>query len=87
VRIWHHRHAGPLITLWGVAIAIAIGLYWMENDQPALREMIDPLYYIILIVMLITTWRWFRVRGRKDRRRSDRRHTDRRGTDDEPAAS
>lgn len=87
MRIWHHRHAGPLITLWGVALAVAGGFYWMENDQPALREMIDPLYYILLVIMIFTTWRWFRIRGRKDRRHSDRRRNDRRGTDDEERAA
>jgi len=76
MRIWHHRHAGPLLTLWGVAVAIAAGLYWMENDQPALREMIDPLYYIILIVML------FRPEGLiPSRRRAAELHE---GVHDEP---
>jgi hypothetical protein len=87
MRIWHHRHAGPLLTLWGVALAASAALFWMENDQPALREMIDPLYYILLAIMLFVTWRWFRVRGRKDRRHGDRRRSDRRGTDGEHATS
>ena len=87
MRIWHHRHVGPLLTVWGVAIGAAAVLWWMENDQPALREMIDPLYYILAIVMLVVTWRWFRTRGRADRRHGDRRHSDRRGTDEDRAAS
>lgn len=78
MRIWHHRHAGPLITLWGVVITIAAGLHWMDESQPALHEMVQPLYVILLALMLVTTWRWFRVRGRTDRRRHDRRRTDRR---------
>jgi membrane protein implicated in regulation of membrane protease activity len=86
MRIWHHRHPGPLLTLWGVAALIAAALYWMESSQPALREMVQPLYYIVAAGMLFTTWRWFRVRDRKDRRHGDRRRNDRRGEDDEHAA-
>lgn len=59
----------------------------MESSQPALRELIRPLYIVMLVVMLLTTWRWFRARGRRDRRHGDRRNTDRRGTDEERAAS
>lgn len=73
--------------MWVVALAAAAALYWMENDQPALHEMVEPLYYILAIVMVIVTWRWFRVRGRQDRRHSDRRHSDRRGTDEDGATS
>lgn len=84
MRIWHHRHAGPLLTLWAVAIVVLGALYYAESAQPALREMLQPLYIIVGLVLLFTTWRWFRGRAsHSDRRHADRRHNDRRGTDDD----
>lgn len=84
MRIWHHRHAGPLLTMWAVAIAIVATLYYAESTQPALQEMMRPLYVIVALVLLATTWRWFRGRAaHNDRRHTDRRRTDRRGTDDD----
>lgn len=81
MRIWHHRHAGPLLTVWAVAIVVLGALYYAESTQPALQEMMRPLYVIVAVVLLVTTWRWFRGRSAHDRRHADRRHTDRRGTD------
>jgi hypothetical protein len=67
-----------------VAIVILGALYYAESAQPALREMLRPLYVIVGLVLLFTTWRWFRGRAaHSDRRHADRRHNDRRGTDDD----
>jgi hypothetical protein len=84
VRIWRGRHAAPLIAIWLLAlIAIAI-LYKIEDVQPALSDLIRPVYVIVLGLALLVTWKWFRARAvgtEHDRRRGDRRHKDRREDD------
>lgn len=79
MRLWHGRHIGPLLTAWIILLAITAGLYGMESAQPALSELVVPLYVILALSGAFATWRWFRARARgTDRRRGDRRHTDRR---------
>lgn len=79
VKLWHGRHVGPLLTVWVVILAIAAGLRRMESSQPALSELLIPLYVILAVLFIAVTWKWFRERARgNDRRHQDRRHTDRR---------
>lgn len=79
MRLWHGRHAGPLLTAWAVLLAIAAGLYKMESSQPAYSEIVRPLYVIIALSGIFATSKWFRERARdSDRRQQDRRHADRR---------
>jgi ABC-type nickel/cobalt efflux system permease component RcnA len=84
VRIWHGRHAAPLVVLWTAVVVIAALLYKAQDVQPALIDLLRPLYIIVGIAALLLTWKWFRERkGGKahDRRHADRRHSERR--DDE----
>jgi hypothetical protein len=81
VRIWHGRHAAPLIAIWIFVLVIAAMLYKIEDIQPALSELIRPVYVIVLALALLLTWKWFRARAvgtQQDRRHADRRRTDRR---------
>ncbi len=81
MRIWHGRHAAPLVIIWAIALGLAALMYRVENAQPALSELLRPVYVVVLGVALLTTWKWFRerARGKKhDRRHADRRRSDRR---------
>jgi cobalamin synthase len=81
VRIWRGRHAAPLIAIWLLALIVVAILYRIEDIQPALSDLIRPVYVIVLALALLVTWKWFRARtggAEHDRRRGDRRHTDRR---------
>jgi len=86
VRIWHGRHAEPLIIIWGFALVLAAILYKIDAVQPALAVLFRPVYMIIAGIALLLTWKWFRERAggkRHDRRHADRRQDDRRD-DTEP---
>jgi len=72
------RRFAPLIAAWGTALLVAGLLYWIEASFPAFHEVMIPLYWIIAALIILATWRWFRTRGRGDRRGKDRRHADRR---------
>lgn len=81
MRIWHGRHAGPLVITWLIALGLATILYKVQDVQPGLTELLRPVYVVVIAAALVITWKWFRARtgGKKhDRRRSDRRHSDRR---------
>jgi hypothetical protein len=84
VRIWHGRHAEPLIAIWLIALVAAVILYRVEYVQPALSDLVRPVYVVVFALALLVTWKWFRARAvgaRHDRRHGDRRHTDRREND------
>jgi hypothetical protein len=72
------RRFAPLILAWVIALTVAGLLYWIEASFPAFHEVMIPLYWIIGALIILATWRWFRTRGRGDRREKDRRHADRR---------
>jgi hypothetical protein len=59
---------------------VAIATYIFERMMPAFHDVLGPLYWLLLIIVGIATWRWARaregVRG-GDRRQKDRRKTDR----------
>ena len=73
-----HRRFAPLIVAWVIAVVVAGLLYWIEASFPAFHEVMIPLYWIIGALIILATWRWFRTRGRGDRRGKDRRRVDRR---------
>ncbi|MEO7041375.1 MAG: hypothetical protein ABI035_03855 [Gemmatimonadaceae bacterium] len=82
MRIWHGRHAEPLVIVWVIALALIGGLYKIENIQPALSTLFRPVYFVVLAVVSLVTWRWFRSRAagkQHERRHRDRRQSDRRG--------
>lgn len=72
------RRFAPLILAWVIALTVAGLLYWIEASFPAFHEVMIPLYWIIGALIILATWRWFRTRGRGDRRERDRRRADRR---------
>ena len=85
MRIWHGRHAAPLVAIWALASIVAAVLYRIEDIQPALSDLIRPVYVVLLGLALLVTWEWFRARAsgkQHDRRHGDRRHADRREESD-----
>lgn len=85
MRIWHGRHAAPLVAIWVLALIVAAALYKIEDIQPALSDLIRPVYVVLLGLALLVTWKWFRARAggkQHDRRQADRRHADRREDSD-----
>lgn len=75
---------GPrqLLVVWGSALVLIALIFWLEFSAPALHELVQPFYWIISLVALFLTWRWFRARSPKNRRGKDRRRTDRRDQKD-----
>ena len=72
------RRPRQLIVVWGFSVLLALLIWWLESQAPALHELVLPFYWIILAVAFYLTWRWLRARSKKDRRGADRRHADRR---------
>ena len=77
--MFYGRRLRQLLTVWGISLVLAAGLYRVEVVIPALHDMILPLYWVIAGVAAFMTLRWLRARSRADRRGPDRRQADRRG--------
>ena len=70
------------MLIWAIALSLVAILYKVQDVQPGLTELFEPVFVVIPGIAAVLTWRWFRgrARGRSgDRRRSDRRSADRRG--------
>ncbi len=78
------RRPRQLIVVWGFSILLILSIKWLETQAPALHELVQPFYWIILAVAVFLTWRWLRARSKKDRRGGDRRHADRRDQNESP---
>ena len=71
-RLFKGRRLAPLIGPW-ISSAIFAGLvYYTEQTIPALHDVAEPVYWLLLAIVAIATARWMRVRG-SDRRADDRR--------------
>lgn len=69
------------MLIWAIALSIMAILYKVQDVQPGLTELFEPVYVVITGIAAALTWRWFRARARgrsTDRRHSDRRNADRR---------
>ena len=75
------RRPRQLLVVWGSALVLIALIFWLELSAPALHELVLPFYWIISLVAVFLTWRWFRARSR-DRRGKDRRRADRRDQKD-----
>ncbi|HEY8832876.1 MAG TPA: hypothetical protein VIM21_10230 [Gemmatimonadaceae bacterium] len=78
------RRPRQLIVVWGFSILLALLIWWLETQAPALHELVLPFYWIILAAALYLTWRWLRARSKKDRRGADRRRAERRDENEAP---
>ncbi|MDQ6737928.1 MAG: hypothetical protein M3Z30_09545 [Gemmatimonadota bacterium] len=79
MKLWHGRDSAPLLLIWAIALSLIAILYKIQNVQPGLTELFEPVLAVIFLFALVLTWRWFR--GRSSGKRHDRRHRDRRSAD------
>ena len=69
---------GQTMAEYAVVLAvIAIGIFVFETKMPVFHEVVKIIYFILLVILVIATGRWLRVR-RGRRRTADRRHAERR---------
>jgi hypothetical protein len=71
------RRVGPLVGPWIACIIIATLTWWFETKMPAFHDVVRPVYWILLVVLIIVTARALRSRASR-RRHGERRHGDRR---------
>lgn len=76
-KLFYGRSLGPLLGPWIACILIAIGIFTFETQMPVFHEVVKIIYFILLVILVIATGRWFRVRKGR-RRNADRRHAERR---------
>jgi hypothetical protein len=57
----------------GITLAVEIGLLVLGHFGPALRNLIRPVYWIVLLIAAATIWHAFRRHTTRDRRHGDRR--------------
>lgn len=77
-RVFHGRRLGPLFGPWLGCILVAGLVFLLEYELPAFHEVVKLLYFVIAVVFVIATGRWFRIRGTTNRRAGDRRKNERR---------
>jgi hypothetical protein len=86
----HGRHVGPLLTVWGGGLLLAAGLYWLQAEMPAFVDIVTPLYIVLGVILIISSFKWLRERNEQrrhgDRRHADRRHASRHASQHPPAA-
>lgn len=75
-KFFHGRSLAPLLGPWIACILIGVGILVVETMMPVFHEVVKIIYFILLVVLVIVTGRWFTGRGRRSGR--DRRHGERR---------
>ena len=71
------RSVGPLVGPWIACIVIAALTWWFETRMPAFHDVVRPIYWILVAILIVVTARALRGRGGV-RRHGERRHGDRR---------
>ena len=83
-RFLYGRSLGPLAGPWIACLALAGAIFIFETKMPVFHEVVQIVYFILAVVLVIATGRWFRIRrgSRRDTRsKEDRRKSERRGGD------
>ena len=76
-KLFYGRDPGPLLGPWIACLVIVAAVFFLETKMPVFHEVVQILYFIVGVVLVIATGRWFR--GREgNRRHGDRRNADRR---------
>lgn len=76
------RSLGPLAGPWIACLALAGAIFIFETKMPVFHDVVQIVYFILGVVLVIATGRWFRIRrgSRRDSRsKEDRRQSERRG--------
>lgn len=80
-RPFYGRSLGPLAGPWVACLSLAGAVWLFETKMPVFHEVVQIVYFILAVVLVIATGRWFRIRrGTRgdDRRNADRRKSQRR---------
>lgn len=80
-RYFRGRRPGPLVGPWVSSMIFAGLVYYLERTIPALHDVVGPVYWLLVAIVVVATGRWIRARS-ADRRGKDRRRLDRREPDD-----
>ena len=76
-KLFYGRNPGPLLGPWIACVIVVSAVFFLETKMPVFHEVVQILYFIVGVVLVIATARWFR--GREgNRRHADRRRADRR---------
>ena len=73
------KTAAALLT---ACLTIAGAVLFFETKMPVFHDVVQIVYFILAVVLVIATGRWFRIRrgSRRDTRsKEDRRQSERRG--------
>jgi hypothetical protein len=76
-RLTHGRNLEPLLGPWIGCLVAFILVFLFEYELPAFHDFVKIFYFVIAVVFIIATARFFRRRER-DRRLHERRMRDRR---------
>lgn len=77
LHIFRGRRLGPLLGPWIACIIVAALVYYFEIQMPAFHVVLKPVYWLLGIIVVVTTIRAVRSRS-GIRRTAERRHGDRR---------
>jgi uncharacterized membrane protein YbhN (UPF0104 family) len=72
------RSPKGLIGSWIGGLLLGGLTYWFSRHAPAFEDLLQPVYWIIGVILIAFTAKWARTRSRVDRRGDDRRRTSRR---------
>lgn len=72
------RNPSGLIGSWAGGLALGGLIFWFSKRAPAFEDLLNPVYWIIGVILVAFTIKWVRTRNSPDRRADDRRRTSRR---------
>lgn len=72
------RNPAGLIGAWIGGLLVAGVIYWFSRRAPAFEDLLNPIYWIIGVILVAFTIKWVRTRNAQDRRGDDRRRASRR---------
>jgi hypothetical protein len=72
------RSPKGLLGSWIGGLLLGGLTYWFSRRAPAFEDLLQPVYWIIGVILVAFTVKWVRTRTHKDRRGEDRRRTSRR---------
>ena len=72
------RSPKGLIGSWIGGLLLVALTYWFARHAPAFEDLVQPVYWIVGIILVAFTAKWARTRTMRDRRQDDRRRTARR---------
>lgn len=74
VKLIHGRNLGPLLGPWIACTLIAAGILIVETKMPVFHDVVQILYFILVVILIVATGRW--LRGRHGERRHEERRQD-----------